>query len=206
MNLYHYWRSSSSWRVRWAFALKKVELNYISVDLLNGENEAPAHLARHPLGYVPVLEHEGRFLIESVAIIEWLEEKYPDGYSFFPKNDLDRLHVRSLAEIINAGTQPLQNPSVAEFHSSEEAEKKKWMSHFIHKGLEVFEKLAKPHAGLFSFGDKVGFADFFLVPQCYNALRFGVDLGEFGLLESIYKNALATPEAFATSPDKLKPL
>src|SRR5437899_2175350 len=111
ITLYHYWRSSSSWRVRWALNFKDVEHKLVQVNLLDGESESPAYLKRNPLGYVPVLETQGRNLVESVAIIEWLEEKFPER-PLYPVTPLDRAHVRSLVEIINAGIQPLQNLTV----------------------------------------------------------------------------------------------
>jgi maleylacetoacetate isomerase len=114
LKLYHYWRSSSSWRVRWALEFKEIECEMISVDLLNKESEREPHLSRSPLGFVPVLEVHGHYLTESVAIIEWLEERFPEK-KLFPHDDILRAQTRALVELVNAGIQPLQNLIVQEY-------------------------------------------------------------------------------------------
>src|SRR5258707_740787 len=111
--LYHYWRSSSSWRVRWALELKGQTPKVVHVNLLDGENDSEAHLKRSPLGYVPVLESEGKMICESVAIIEFLEEKNPKP-QLYPGDAFQKAHIRALIEIINADTQPVQNLTVTE--------------------------------------------------------------------------------------------
>src|SRR4051794_36445226 len=99
LTLYHYWRSSSSWRVRWALELKGLKPKMVPVNLLSDEPDSPEHLARHPLGYVPVLSTPRGNLIESVAILEWLEENYPQP-SLLPGDSYDRAHIRALVEVI----------------------------------------------------------------------------------------------------------
>src|SRR5262249_10154988 len=106
VTLYHYWRSSSPWRVRWALGLKGVKAQLVAINLLTDENESAAHRARNPMGYVPVLSVGTRHLIESMAIIEWLDETRPEP-RLLPGDTFDRAHVRALCELINAGTQPL---------------------------------------------------------------------------------------------------
>ena len=204
LTLYHYWRSSSSWRVRWALEFKKLKPAYVHVDLLSGESEREPHLSRHPLGYVPVLNVDGRNLIESAAIIEWLDETQPAPV-LYAGDAYDRAHIRSLVEVINADTQPIQNLNVVDYHTSDALKRKQWMQHFIRRGLAAYQKLAQSRAGRFSFGDRVTAADLYLVPQIYNALRFDVDLGEFPLLERINAEALKTPEGQASHPDRFKP-
>lgn len=208
LRLYHYWRSSSSWRVRWALALKGLPCEMIAVDLLSGESESQAHLSRNPLGYVPVLEIVGdkpRLLTESVAIIEWLEEVHP-APALLPADAFDRARIRQLCEIINAATQPLANPNVTDEHSSDAAEKKRWNQLWIRRGLHAYEALAREKAGRFTFGDTLSMADLFLVPQCYNALRSEIALErEFPLLARIDANCLATPSCQAAHPDRYKP-
>lgn len=111
--LYHYWRSSSSWRVRWAMAYKNIPCEFLPINLLENAQRSEDHLARNPLGYVPVLaiQEAGlpvRYLAESIAIIEYLEEMHPSP-SLLPGDAFQRAQIRQLAEVINAGTQPLQN-------------------------------------------------------------------------------------------------
>lgn len=202
--LYHYWRSSSSWRVRWALELKGLKAKMVAVNLLDGESEREPHLSRHPLGYVPVLNVDGRNLIESAAIIEWLEENHPSP-QLYPGDSFSRAHIRALVELINADTQPIQNLNVVDHHTSNADEKKRWQQHFIRRGLAAFQQLAKARAGRFSVGDRVTAADLYLIPQCYNALRFDVSLSEFPLIERIYNEAMLTPACQATAPERYQP-
>lgn len=209
VRLYHYWRSSSSWRVRWGFALKVLPCEFVSIDLLTDDSDSPEHLQRNPLGFVPALEFltdspTFRYLCESMAILEWLEETLPHP-SLLPGDALQRARIRQLAEIINAGTQPLQNPNVALYHSSQKDEQKKWNAHWIRKGLHAYETLVQETAQTFSVGNTLTLSDLFLIPQCYNALRHDVHLSEFPRIERIYKAAMATPSCQASAPEKFNP-
>lgn len=212
LKLYHYWRSSSSWRVRWALAHKKIPCEFTPINLLTDESDSEAHLQRNPLGYVPVLEIRTEakpvFLAESVAILEWLEEVHPENPLLPPPrvaHALDRARIRQLAEVINSGTQPLQNLNALHLHSSEPSEQKLWAQHWIRKGLNAYETLAQETAGKFSFGDALTLADLFLVPQCYNAGRQDVSLDEFPLLKKIFESASQTPSYQESHPDRFNP-
>ncbi len=196
---YQYWRSSSSWRVRWALRLKGVAHEVVAVDLLAGEQGAEAHRARNPLGMVPVLQIGDVFLGESVAIVEYLEEVYPDP-ALLPRDALGRARVRQLVEIINAGTQPIQNLSVLRRASADQDGQRDWAQHFIVRGLSAYEALAGDRG--YSHGDALSMADLFLVPQCHNARRFGLDVARWPRIARIEATCLATPEAQATSPDQ----
>lgn len=204
LTLYHYWRSSSSWRVRWALELKGLKTKHIAVDLLDGSNESREHLSRNPLGYVPVLSVDGRNLFESMSILEWLDEVISTP-ALFTGDVYDRQHLRSLCELINASTQPLQNPNVTEMVSGDLEQRKEWNQHWIRRGLHAFQTTAAPRSGLHVFGNQITAADLFLVPQCYAAERFEVNLDEFPLVKKWNIAALATPEARATHPDRFKP-
>ncbi len=215
MKLYHYWRSSSAWRVRWALAHKGIECEMQAVNLLNGESESPEHLARNPMGFVPVLEFldqadtKKRYLSESVAIIEWLDEKFPKN-ALYPKDAYLRAKTRALVEIINAGTQPLQNIPAQTYYapgeSAEDTEKrKKWTQHWIQNGLAAYDKICESTAGKYSIGDEITAADLFLIPQCYNAIRWEVPLAQFPNVERIYKSAIQTEAYKLSEPDRFKP-
>jgi len=209
LKLYHYWRSSSSWRVRWALALKNISCEFVAINLLSDEPESKEHLARNPLGYVPVLEvltenSPYRFLGESVAILEWLEEASPNP-SLFPKSLLEKARVRQLAEIINSGTQPLQNLNVTYLHSHDPEEQKKWNRHWIRNGLHAYETLVRETAGKFSVGDQLSLSDLFLIPQCYNAGRHEIPLSEFPIIERIHTAAIATESCKASAPERFQP-
>jgi maleylpyruvate isomerase len=215
LRLFHYWRSSSSWRVRIALAHKGIEAEYVPVSLLDGESESLAHLARNPFGYVPVLEFIGekdparRYLVESLPIIEFLEENFPAN-PLLPKDSRDRAHVRALAEMINAGTQPLQNLTtqiaIAPDTDPDHAEKRKrWGQIWARRGFEAFESLARPSAGKFSFGDTVTVADLCLVPQIYGAARLGVSHVDYPTIAQIYANLSTLPSVISSHPDRYAP-
>lgn len=208
LKLYHYWRSSSSWRVRWALAHKGIAFDAVAVNLLTDEPDSPEHLARNPMGYVPALEiteaGRTRTLTESVAILEWLEETHPEP-RLYPGDAWTRARIRQLVETINAGTQPLQNLNVNLHHSSDPAEQKRWAQFWIRKGLHAYETLARETAGAFSFGDAPTAADLFLVPQLYNARRQDVLPDEFPLLARIQEAASKTPGYLASEPERFKP-
>lgn len=209
LKLYHYWRSSSSWRVRWAFALKNITCEFAAINLLSDEPESKEHLKRNPLGYVPVLEildesSKVRFLGESIAIIEWAEETHPKP-SLFSGDFAQRARIRQLAEIINSGTQPLQNLNASYFHSSDPEEQKRWNRHWIRNGLQAYETLVQETAGIFSVGNSLSLADLFLIPQCYNAGRHEIPLDEFPTVAKIHAAALATESCQASSPERFQP-
>ncbi len=209
LRLYHYWRSSSSWRVRWGFALKGIPCEFVAVDLLSGESEAPQHATRNPLGYVPVLEFVGGssfqpFLAESMAILEWAEEVHPEP-RLLSGDAFHRAWIRQLAEVINADTQPLQNLGPQALHSDEPAKRKSWAQHWIRNGLAAYEALVTHTAGRFSVGDAVTLADLFLIPQVYNADRNDVSLDPYPTVKRISEAALATPGCQASHPDRYKP-
>jgi len=203
--LYHYWRSSSSWRVRFAMEYKKIPFEPIAVSLLNGESESPEHLKRNPAGLVPVLETpDGKYLTESLAIIRYLEEIHATP-TLFPGTPLDHARIWALAEVINSGTHPIQNPPVVQRHSSDPAEQKRWMQYWIHQGLETYEKLCTAEAGLFSHGDQLSLADLCLIPQCYNATRHGVDFRQFPTIARIHDSCSALESLKKSHPDIYQP-
>ncbi len=206
LTLYHYWRSSSSWRVRWAFFLKKISCTFVHIDLLAGENETPEHLKRNPMGYVPVLEltESRRYLAESIAIIEWAEEEFPNP-PLLPGNSFERAKIRQLAEVINAGTHPIQNLTVKEYYSQDPEKQKQWSQHWIQKGFYAYDTLVRETSGRFSVGDTLTLADLCLIPQCYNALRNEIKLEAFPTLYKIYLTALETDGYKATAPENYKP-
>ena len=202
MTLYHYWRSSSSWRVRWGLKIKGISYHDVPVNLLANAQKSPDYLKVNPVGFVPAIEMDGRCFGESLAILEWLEETQPTP-ALLPKDPLDRLHVRQLMLQIACNTQPVQNLSVMRMHSEDKPEQAKWANHWISQGLAGYEKLlqhGKP--GKFSFGDSVTMADLCLIPQIYNATRFSVDVRQWPLLHGIGERALELPECKAAHPDR----
>lgn len=203
--LYSYWRSSCSWRVRWALNLKNIQYSYVAVNLVEKEQYQDTHKNRNPLARVPVLEFsDGSFLSESVSIIEWLEESYPSiGPKLYPEDPFARAKTRQLVEAINSGIQPMQNLSVMRKFSPEREQQIKWAQYWIYKGLENFSKLVENSATNFCQGTEISAPDLFLVPQLYNAKRFKIDLAkDFPSLDRIYKSAMSTESCMLASPEK----
>ncbi len=211
--LYHYWRSSSSWRVRFGLDFKGIPYEPIAVSLLNDEAEREEHLARNPAGQVPVLEIPSGgdsfppdFLTESLAILLYLEETHPDRPRLLGRNALERAKALALAEVINSGIQPFHNPPVLQRHSSDPSEQKAWAREFIERGLGIFEALCLKSRGAFSVGDEPSLADVFLIPQIYSAERFGLDLSRFPAIRSIHENLKLLPAFSSSHADAFKPV
>ena len=194
MKLYDYWRSSSAWRVRIALAFKGIPyqrqaVNLIAGSVATGEQHQDTFTAMNPLAQVPVLELDATeaggapvFLTQSMAILEFLEELFP-APPLLPTDALARARTRQLAEMVNAGMQPLQNLSTTEHIRRELAgDPGTWVRHFMVRGLAALETVASSTAGSFLVGDAVTFADLYLVPQLHAARRFGVDLRGFPTL------------------------
>jgi maleylacetoacetate isomerase len=208
ITLYHYWRSSSSWRVRLACAYKNIKVNYVHIDLLKGENEAYDYLSKNPFGYVPTIEIQGRILTESVAIIELLEELKPTP-SLYPGDAFNRALIRSLCEMINAGVQPLQNPNTVDRYAEDlpcnEQKRLEWIQFFINRWLFAFEKKLQDCAGTYCVGNTITASDLFLVPQIYSALRFKVDISKYPICQRIYNYLLNLDFVKSTHPEVFAP-
>ncbi len=204
--LYGFWRSSSSYRVRFALGHKGLAVRTIPVNLLKGEHVSAEHRSRHPMGRVPCLLVDGRPFVESVAIIELLDELYPTP-PLYPSDPLARADVRAMVETINSSTQPLQNTEVLTRLSKDPGVQKAWAAHFIARGLGAFEALleraeVRGIEGPFAYGPTLTAADIFLVPQVYNARRYGVDLGPFERVMRAEHAAAATPAGLRAAPER----
>jgi len=204
--LYQFWRSSASWRVRWALAIKGIPFASVPVDILKGEQLAPEHRARNPMGHVPALFIDGRTLAESVAILEYLEETRPAS-PLYPKDHGARARVRQVVELVNSGIQPLQNPAVMFRHSPDGPEQKAFARFFNERGLTACEALLGtiaeeiPGEGGFAVGGALTAADLCLVPQLSTARRFGVDVEAYPRLLAVEAAAMATPYAQGALPE-----
>jgi maleylacetoacetate isomerase len=201
ITLYHYWRSSCSWRVRWALAIKNVPYHSVAINLLKGEHQTSEFLKINPLGSVPAVMVNGESFTQSLAIIEWLDEKY-SSHPLLPSSGIDRLKVREMSLVIAADTQPLQNLAPQQYYSADPTRRSEYARHWISRGLRSFEKHAVRVAGSFSFGDRISMADLCLIPQVYNAMRFGMDFSEFPTIRRIYNLAITGSECIASSPGK----
>jgi maleylacetoacetate isomerase len=206
--LFHYWRSTSSWRIRWVLTEKNIPCEFIHVDLLKNEQKTTEHLKRNPLGMVPAFEvnKEGKsqFMIESLAVCEWLDESYPEP-ALLPKESLERERVRELCQIIGCSTQPLQNYGVLKVLSEDSQERKSWASHWIQNGLGAYEKLCQKQAGEYSYKDNFSLADICLIPQVYNAQRFEVNLSPYPKIQEIVERVKGLESYKKSRPEAFKP-
>ena len=209
MKLYTFFRSSASYRVRIALNLKGLEYEQIPIHLRRGGGEqlGDAYKSINPQALVPALEDGGRIFTQSLAIIEYLEERFPRP-ALLPADPADRATVRSMAILIACEIHPIQNLRVLVYLkknlSQSDADLNRWAQHWINLGLSALEQmqLSAPNRGAFCFGDTPTLADICLVPQLANARRFGLDLSPFPFLVSIEKNCLALPAFAEAAPEK----
>jgi maleylpyruvate isomerase len=208
VKLYSYFRSSSSWRVRIALNYKRLDYSYAPIHLLKdgGEQHRDAFKTLNPQGMVPVLEIEegGKVhrLAQSLAILEYLEEQRPEP-PLLPKDPFLRARARQLAEIVNSSIQPLHNLLVLRKVTEElGGERNPWAQDFIRRGLHAFEALARESAGPYAVCEHPTFAEVCLVPQLFQARRFGTDLTPFPTCLAIETACVQLEPFAAAGPDR----
>jgi maleylpyruvate isomerase len=205
--LHGYWRSTASYRVRIALNLKSIAYGQATHDLRIGEQRHEAYLGLAPQGLVPALEVDGVSLTQSLAIIEWIDEAWPDP-ALLPLDPLDRAIVRSMAQIIASDIHPLNNlrvlSTLRQNLCADEAQISAWIARWIQEGFAALEILVGRHGGQFSFGDTPGLVDCCLVPQIYASRRFMVELDAFPKLVAIAERAERL-EAFRLALPQLQP-
>ncbi|MEO6113373.1 MAG: maleylacetoacetate isomerase [Sphingomicrobium sp.] len=203
--LYDYFRSSASYRVRIALNLKGVDYEQRIVNLAEGAQKDEAYRAKNPQGFVPMLEIDGHFLTQSLAIIAYLDQIFPKP-PLMPVDPVESAHVRALALTVACDIHPLNNLRVLKYlegtlGQSQDA-KDEWYRHWVAEGLAGLEALAQPRAGAFLVGDTPTLADICLVPQLYNARRFSVPLDPYPTLRRADETASAHPAFAAAHPDR----
>jgi len=203
--LYDYYRSSAAFRVRIALNIKGVDYESRPVNLLESEQKSDEYRALNPQGLVPLLEIDGHRLTQSLAIINYLDLRFPTQ-PLLPAPAAERAHVVAMAMMVACDIHPLNNLRVLKYlkgplgHSQEEVDA--WYAHWICEGLPALEALAAPKAGKFLFGDAPTAADICLVPQLYNARRYNVPLDDYPTLLRAEENA-SKLDAFARAhPDR----
>ncbi|WP_300058546.1 maleylacetoacetate isomerase [uncultured Roseobacter sp.] len=204
ITLHHDLRSSASYRVRIALGLADAPWQGVIVDLKSGAQRTPEHLARNPQGLVPVLEIDGHRLTQSLAIIEYLDETRHLG--LLPRAAPARARVRALSYAIAMEIQPLCNLSVAQWvaQASDGAiATQPWMQRFITSGLTAYEAMLDDAP--FSYGERISLADICLVPQVYNAARWGVDLAQFPRIRRVHETLQSLPAVRSAHPDNTPP-
>ena len=207
MKLYNFFRSGTSHRTRIALNLKGLRYDYVPINLRKGEDRGDRYLALNPQGLVPLLELEGHQLTQSPAIIEYLEERWPDP-PLLPADALGRARVRALAAIVGCDIHPINNLRIlnelrSTFGADEEAVKR-WCGKWIFAGFEAIERLLNEHQQRerFCYGDSPTLADVYLVPQVYSARRFEVDLTPFPTIVKIDKACGELAAFQAAEPEK----
>ena len=203
--LHGYWRSGTSYRVRLALALKRLDYEQVTHDLRSGAQRADAYRALNPQGLVPALDTGDAVLTQSPAILEWLEEVYPDP-ALLPAGATDRAVVRAMAATVACDIHPLGNLRVlnalrADFAADAEAVTR-WIARWIGDGFAALETMVERHGDGFAFGDRPTLADCHLVPQVYAAERFAVDLAPYPRLVDAARRTAALPAATAAHPDR----
>jgi len=202
MILYSYWRSSAAWRARIALAWKGIDYEVRAVDLRAGVHRGADYTQVNPQGLVPCLVDGGAVLSQSLAIIEYLEERYPIP-ALLPADPAARAKARAAALVVAADIHPINNLRVLNYLRGELDQPQKaldrWMAHWIAEGFRVLEATS---GSPYLFSDAVTIADICLVPQMYNARRFGVDLSAFPRLCAVEARLMELPAFDLSRPDK----
>jgi maleylacetoacetate isomerase len=209
MELYGAARSSASFRVRIALAYKGLAYEASFVSLSKGEHRTPQYRRVNKQGLVPALIDNDRLMIQSLAIIEYLEERYP-APPLLPETAPDRAYVRAISQMIACEMQPLNNLRTLSFirnaYALDDAGVRVWYHHWIADGFAMLERYLSSEnlAGSFCFGDMVTVADCCLVPQVFNARRYDCDLSAFPIVLSIFDACMALP-AFEGAQASVQP-
>lgn len=192
-------RSPATWRVRNALFWKELEFEEVAVDVRRGEHRRIAFLERNPQGMVPVLEHEGVTIPQSLAIIGYLEERFPK-HPLLPPDPVERAQIRSLAYFIACDVQPLYDQRLVDqlYRALEmpESEKGRWCRHWLRTGFSVLETYLGQLAGRYAFGSTVTLLDVMIAPEIAQARRYRLDLDDFPVLTRVAENLVDLP-AFA---------
>jgi len=202
--LHSYWRSSAAYRVRIALNLKGVSYQQVTHDLRQGAQSAADYRAVNPQGLIPALEADDVVLTQSPAILEWLEERYADP-PLLPQRLADRAVVRAMVAIVACDVHPLNNLRVLkqlrdQFQADGAAEKV-WMTAWIASGFEALEGMIHRYGRGFSFGDHPTLADCCLLPQVYNANRFGIDMAPYPGIRAAVAALNSLPAVADAHPD-----
>ncbi|KFN50229.1 maleylacetoacetate isomerase [Arenimonas composti] len=209
IRLYSYWRSSAAYRVRIALNLKGLAYEITPVHLLRdgGEQHKQAFVDLNPQQLVPVLLHGNRVLRQSMAIIEYLDETFP-APPLMPATARDRQRVRLVAQMIACDIHPVANLRVLQYLERnlgvDQAGREEWIRHWIRSGLDAIEETLadNPSTGTFCDGEQPTMADCCLVPQVFNAERFGVDMAPYATIRRIVQACNVLPEFIAARPER----
>jgi maleylpyruvate isomerase len=206
MKLYGFFRSSAAFRVRIALNLKGLSYDTVPIHLRRNDQAKPEYRGVNPQGLVPALEIDGHTLIQSLAIIEYLDETRPEP-PLFPATAADRARVRALADIVACDIHPINNLRVLRYltrtYSRSEDDIGNWYNHWIAAGFDALEALlaSDPRTGVFCHGDRPGLADVALAPQVVNAERYKLDMSPYPTIARIFDSCMNLPAFQAAHPD-----
>lgn len=207
ITLFDFWRSSASYRCRIALNLARLDYNQIAVDLPSREHKTPEHLARNPQGFVPVLDIDGLRLTQSLAILEYLDATRDLG--LMPKEPARRAQMQALAHSIAVDIHPVCNLQVAAYAveiTGRDEVRAEWMRRFIRPGIVAFESLLSAYdQSPFACGDSPTLVDVCLMPQVYNARRWGAEIEDLPHTMSAVAACEAHPAFQAAHPDNNQP-
>ncbi|MGK2912521.1 MAG: maleylacetoacetate isomerase [Sphingobium sp.] len=198
LTLHGYFRSSAAYRVRIALNMKNIPHSHVAYHLRKGEQRSEAYLRLNPQGLVPSIQSENLILTQSLAIIEYLDECYPEP-PLLPQNTAARARVRALSSMIACDIHPINNLRVIDYLRTvlkqPEDEVRRWYAHWITIGFEAIESQLNnsDETGRFCHGDTPTLADICLIPQVANARNFGVDLQNYSTILRIVEAAVAVP-------------
>jgi maleylacetoacetate isomerase len=202
--LFDYWRSTASYRVRIALAMADIDYTSISVDLVKGEQREPQHHLRNPQGLVPVLDIDGQRFTQSLAIVEYLNQTR--NLQLIPDDPVEAATVRALAYSLAVDVHPVCNLSVVAYAcDGEEPQRTQWMQRFIAPGLAAFEQLLSSiDTQPCCFGQTATIAELCLIPQLYNARRWGVDYSQHSGINAIAEHCNTVPAFHKATPEAVK--
>lgn len=201
MILHGYWRSGTSYRTRIALNLKGLTYQQVPVDLREGDQKSEAFLALNPQGLVPALEIDGQVLTQSPAILEWLEERFPEP-ALLPTGLEGRARVRAMAALVACDIHPLNNLRVLKAVKALGGDTDAWAQGWIRPGFDALEVLIGQSGDGWCFGDQPTLADCCLLPQVYSARRFQIDVAAWPRIAAIETRAADHPAFQAAHPDR----
>lgn len=207
MKMYGFFRSGTSHRTRIVLNLKQIDYELLPISLMKNEHKQASFKAINPQGFVPVLAINDQLLIQSPAIIEWLEESHPE-HPLLPSDVLGRAKVRALAAVVGCDIHPINNKRILDYLRQvlklDDQQVEQWCQHWIDEGFSALETLlaADENRGDFCYGQQPTLADAYLIPQVDSSKRFHVDLSKYPNIQRIYDACMALPAFQAAAPMK----
>lgn len=205
MKMYGFFRSGTSHRTRIVLNLKQISYELLPISLMKNEHKNSAFQAINPQGFVPVLAVNDQLLLQSPAIIEWLEESHPE-HPLLPSDALGRAKVRALAAVVGCDIHPINNKRILEYLRNtlklDDAQVQSWCQHWIDEGFSALETLLATDQtrGDFCYGNQPTLADAYLIPQVDSSKRFKVDMSKYPNIQKIYDACMALPAFQAAAP------